>query len=221
MEQIDPPVNAAVPNPVAEAAGAGSKIFISYASQDAAVADNLCAALEASGLPCWIAPRDVRAGESYAAAIVQAINVCKMLALVLSKSASESSHVLREVERASSKKRPVLVVRMDTAELPPDLEYFLSANQWLDASHGSLEQIMPALIASVRSRDAGKVPRPVMDTPTPAAPSTPAPPPTVNKSSSPLSARKWVLALVIVGCALAAMVWWSKRDAAPGSAPIA
>jgi len=85
---------------------ASGRVFVSYASQDAAVAQRVCAALEAAGLPCWIAPRDVRAGESYAAAIVQAINSCWMLILVLSKGAIESSHVLREVERASSKKRP-------------------------------------------------------------------------------------------------------------------
>src|ERR1700689_2465906 len=107
--------NAGVPT------GAASKVFISYPSQDAAVADTVCAALEAAGLPCWIAPRDVRAGESYAAAIVQAINSCRMLVLVLSKSAVDSPHVLREVERASSKKRPILSIRMDAAVLPPDL----------------------------------------------------------------------------------------------------
>jgi TolB-like protein len=146
------------PEPHTEAAGASGKVFISYASQDVAVADTLCEALEAAGLACWIAPRDVRAGESYAAAIVQAINTCRMLVLVLSKSAVESPHVLREVERASSKKRLVLSIRMDTTELPPDLEYFLSANHWLDACGGPVEQIIPALLEAVQSRVAAAHP---------------------------------------------------------------
>jgi len=133
-------------------AGAASKLFISYASQDLTVADTVCAALEAAGIACWIAPRDVRAGDSYASAIVQAINSCRMLVLVLSKSAIDSPHVLREVERASSKKRPVLSIRMDATELPPDLEYFLSANHWRDASGGPVEQILPALIAAVQGQ---------------------------------------------------------------------
>jgi TolB-like protein len=143
-----------------DGSGAASKVFISYASQDAAVANSVCAALEAAELACWIAPRDVRAGESYAAEIVQAINSCRMLLLVLSKSAIDSPHVLREVERASSKKRPVLSIRMDASELPPDLEYFLSANHWLDASSGPIEKIFPALIAAVqgRSSTAGSAP---------------------------------------------------------------
>src|ERR1700676_2100075 len=198
MDQIDPGVGAAGQDPDAESARAGSKTFISYASQDAAVADKLCAALEASGFPCWIAPRDLRAGECYAAAIVQATNDGKMLVLVSSKNASKSSHVLREVDRASSKKRPVLVVRMDTAGLPPDLEYFLSANQWLDASSGPLEQILPALVASVRGRDAGKGTLP---------PSIP------SKPSFRLTARALLLALAVVGLGgvLAAKFWLSKR----------
>jgi hypothetical protein len=140
MTQLDTPESKDGSQLHAEAAaGTASKVFISFASQDAAVADTVCAALEAAGLPCWIAPRDVRAGESYAAAIVQAINSCRMLVLVLSKSAIDSPHVLREVERASSKKRPVLSIRMDATELPLDLEYFLSANHWLDASGGPFE----------------------------------------------------------------------------------
>jgi len=59
----------------------------------------------------------VRAGEAYAAAIVQAISSCRMLVLAALKELIESPHVLREVERASSKKRPVLSIRMDCDRL--------------------------------------------------------------------------------------------------------
>src|SRR6202166_4116202 len=136
----------------------GRDVFVSYASQDSSVADAVVAALEQNSVKCWVAPRDVRAGDSYAAAIVEAINSCRMLVLILSQDAINSPHVLREVERASSKRRPILSVRMDAAKLPPDLEYFLSANQWLDASGGPVGKILPALIESVRNRDGGSTP---------------------------------------------------------------
>jgi TolB-like protein/Flp pilus assembly protein TadD len=131
-------------------AHAARSIFISYASQDLVAANKVCAALEAAGWPCWIAPRDVRPGEPYAAAIVEAINACRLLILILTKNAVDSRHVLREIERASSKNRTVLSVRLESCELPPELEYFLSANQWLDASGGTLESVLPPLIESVR-----------------------------------------------------------------------
>jgi hypothetical protein len=162
--------NSAVPSAIA-AAGAVRTVFISYASQDVAVADRVCSALEAAGFPCWIAPRDVPAGEPYAAAIVAAINACRLLVLVLTKSAVDSPHVFREIERASSKRRTVLSIRMDACELPPELEYFLSAHQWLDACGGPVERIFPALVESVRGRDSGKTAR--GDGQPPSAPGTP------------------------------------------------
>lgn len=149
MAGIDQPSKTGSSAPAATA-DAVKSIFISYASQDIVAANTVCAALEAAGLPCWIAPRDVRPGEPYAAAIVEAINACRLLVLVLTKNAIDSRHVLREVERASSKNRSVLSIRLDAAELPPELEYFLSANHWLDASGGTLESVLPALIESVR-----------------------------------------------------------------------
>jgi hypothetical protein len=35
-----------------------ASVFISYASQDRAVADAACLALEQAGVACWIAPRN-------------------------------------------------------------------------------------------------------------------------------------------------------------------
>jgi hypothetical protein len=94
--ETSPPL-AAGPNPSGAA-------FISYASQDAAVAGALVEALERHGLSCWIAPRDVKAGALYADAIVRAINGARAFVLVLSQSGIASSHVGKELERASSKK---------------------------------------------------------------------------------------------------------------------
>jgi TolB-like protein/Tfp pilus assembly protein PilF len=151
MTGIEQPSKAGSSAPSSTAdADAARSIFISYASQDGVAANKICAALEAAGLQCWIAPRDVRPGEPYAAAIVEAINACRLLLLVLTKNAVDSRHVLREVERASSKNRSVLSLRLDACELPPELEYFLSANQWLDTFGGTLESVLPALIESVR-----------------------------------------------------------------------
>ena len=73
-------------------ATSGSDVFVSYASQDAAVANSIVASLEAQGLKCWIAPRDVKPGAQYADAIVRAINDAGAEVLVMSESAVGSSH---------------------------------------------------------------------------------------------------------------------------------
>jgi TolB-like protein/Tfp pilus assembly protein PilF len=128
---------------------ASSDIFISYASQDKAVADTVCDALERAGVTCWIAPRDVTPGEFYAESIVHAIDSAKAMVLVLSQRAADSQHVLREVERATSKRHPVVSYRIDLAPLPAGLEYFLNTSQWLDASATGVDRALPRLVNAV------------------------------------------------------------------------
>src|SRR5688572_15495746 len=131
----------------------GGEVFVSYASQDRAVAHALVEALEKQGISCWIAPRDVRAGAQYADAIVRAISGAKALVLVLSANAIASSHVGKEIERASSKKRPIIALRIDAAPLTPALEYFLSESQWIEAQPGKMETAYAKLIDAIREPD--------------------------------------------------------------------
>ena len=127
-----------------------ARVFISYASEDKGVAEVVCRALEKAGVACWIAPRDVVPGETYAGAIVHAIDSAKLLVLILSEHGAASKHVLREVERASSKDHAVVAFRIDAAPMPADLEYFLNTSQWLDASSTGVEEVLPKLIEAVR-----------------------------------------------------------------------
>jgi TIR domain len=97
---------------------ASCDVFVSYASQDATVANAIVAALERQGLKCWIAPRDVIPGSLCADGIVRAISGAKVFALVLSEHAIASTHVGKEIERASSNRRPIIALRDDLAPQP-------------------------------------------------------------------------------------------------------
>jgi TolB-like protein/tetratricopeptide (TPR) repeat protein len=143
QQSTDPPASVEVPT-------ASIHVFISYASQDIATADAVVGALEPHGLKCWIAPRDVVPGEPYARAIVHAIDATKLMVLILSENAAASQHVLREVERASSKRHPVVAFRIDRTQMPPELEYFLNTSQWLDASTLGVDRALPKLVDAVQ-----------------------------------------------------------------------
>jgi TolB-like protein/Tfp pilus assembly protein PilF len=125
-------------------------VFVSYASQDVALADGIVAILERNGLKCWIAPRDVQPGAQYADGIIRAINGAKVMVLVLSKHAVQSSHVGKEIERASAKKRPLIALRTDATPLTPAFEYFLSESQWIDVGIGGTDAISSRLVEAVR-----------------------------------------------------------------------
>jgi adenylate cyclase len=128
-------------------------VFISYASPDTAIARALVEVLEKHGLACWIAPRNVRAGALYADAIVRAIGGARAVVLVLSASSIDSSHVGKEIERASSKKRPIIALRIDAAPLTPALEYFLSESQWVEAQSGNMQAAYAKLIDAIRGSE--------------------------------------------------------------------
>src|ERR1700733_10890904 len=125
-------------------------VFVSYASQDQIVADAVCEALERRGIACWIAPRDVTPGEFYADAIVRALNEARILVLVLTENSVASPHVLREIERTSAKRHPIISLRIGSLVLPPALEYFLSASRWLEARTTGIDSALPKLAAAVQ-----------------------------------------------------------------------
>jgi len=76
-------------------------VFISHSSEDSSGAEGVCVALEAAGIHCWIAPRDVLAGRPYSGQITEAIRRTEILLVVLSQASNRSKQVLREVERAA------------------------------------------------------------------------------------------------------------------------
>jgi hypothetical protein len=76
-------------------------VLLSYASQDAAVANAVVVALERQRLECWIAPRHVTPGAFYVDGIVRAVDATKAIALLLLQSAAAFRPVLGEVERSA------------------------------------------------------------------------------------------------------------------------
>jgi hypothetical protein len=48
-------------------------VFISHSSKDKAIGNEICRFLEANGISCWIASRDVTPGKNYGAAIIDSI----------------------------------------------------------------------------------------------------------------------------------------------------
>jgi formylglycine-generating enzyme required for sulfatase activity len=120
-------------------------IFISYSSSDKVVADQACAALEAAGYGCWIAPRDIEPGADYPAAILGALQHAHAVVVVVSAAAVASPHILSEVGHAFSEKKPIISFRLSAAELPPNFDYFLSMSQWLDAHDGCTSENLARL----------------------------------------------------------------------------
>ncbi|HSJ84078.1 MAG TPA: TIR domain-containing protein [Acidimicrobiia bacterium] len=125
-------------------------VFISYASEDRSAADEIAAALEQRGYACWIAPRDIRAGASWADAIAEAIGQSRSFLMVVSRHTSRSIHVAREIERADRTRKPIIPVFLEEIEVDGALGYYLTSMQWLVAYPGPIVDKAEAIHDAVR-----------------------------------------------------------------------
>lgn len=128
-------------------------VFISHSSKNADVADKACRKLESEGIKCFLAPRDIQAGHMYADDILDAINSSDAVLLLLSKDADASPHVLREIERAVSKRIPVLVYKLEEFQVSKAMEYFLMTHQWMDTNQ---DKDMSILVSKLKGLESSK-----------------------------------------------------------------
>jgi uncharacterized RDD family membrane protein YckC len=75
-------------------------VYISYSNEDKAATDAICAGLEAAGLICWIAPRDLGPGSIYSTSIAAAIAACGVVVEVVSESSLVSEKRRSELDEA-------------------------------------------------------------------------------------------------------------------------
>jgi len=172
-------------------------VFVSHSHEDAPGAGLIVAALEKRGVKCWIAPRDVSPGGSYAESILNAIESASCFVLVYSQHSNVSSHVLREVERALKFELNIVPVRFDDSAPSKSLDYLLATVHWLSVAPGN----QPQSIAKAAEQIAACVPKAESTAPSVESARGPSPQPvavapTVSRSKRPLV---WIaVPLVIV-----------------------
>jgi hypothetical protein len=109
------------------------QVFICYAHPDMGYSQLICLKLEASGVRCWMAPRDISPSRDWAEEIIDAISYAAIMVLVFSSHSNNSPQVRREIERAVNKGVRILPLRVEDVPLSKSLEYFVSTPHWLDA----------------------------------------------------------------------------------------
>mgnify|MGYP002382178563 CR=1 FL=1 len=104
--------------------------FISYSSQDKPFVERLYADLQAKGVRCWYAAKDLQIGEPYLAGIDRGIQLHEKLLLVLSEHSIASNKVAYEVEAALAeevqpdrKTKMLFPIRLDNAVMETNIEW--------------------------------------------------------------------------------------------------
>jgi TIR domain/PAN domain len=124
--------------------------FISYSHVDKIIADAVCHRMEAAGIRCWIAPRDIAHGKTWDNAVVDAITTAKLLIVIFSSAANASRTVLDEVAAALDAGSTVIPFRIEDIRPTGSLRLHLGRVHWLDALTLPLDAHIDQLIESAK-----------------------------------------------------------------------
>jgi TIR domain len=154
------------------------QVFICAAPRDKIPANAIRAVLEAEGVACWIAGRDLPASADPVETAGAAIAAAQVLVLVFSSRANEAEEqIKRELQFAAQHQTPVLPFRVENVKPVRGLEYFLPANQFVDAFTPPLDghlRRLAAMLKPVLEKAAPRPPMPASLQPAAAMPESPA-----------------------------------------------
>lgn len=122
-------------------------LFISYASENKDIADYIVDKIERRGFKCFIAPRDIRTGSEYAVEIIRGISNSTAVLLVFSSKSDKSHYVLREINSAVSRNRPIIPLRIEDFLPSEAMEFYLGPTHWLDAFPAVLDVHLDKVVA--------------------------------------------------------------------------
>ncbi len=126
-------------------------VFVSYASQDNEVAQQVRGHLEGQGLRCWFAPKSIGGGQSFPVQIVEGIRNCRVLLVLVSPECNRSPHTEREIILADNEGLSMLPVRIRDFVPWSTLRYFLANCQWIDAAAGPIDGYLDLIAETVKS----------------------------------------------------------------------
>ena len=127
-------------------------VFISYSTKDHTEADKVRYILEENGVKCWIAPRDLLAGESFTTQIAGALKNSKADVLIYSMNACESKYVAQEIRMAFKEKMPIIAFNIDGSFPDDEMERYLTSLNWIVAcppSEEAYEILVDAVLRAI------------------------------------------------------------------------
>ena len=109
-----------------------AEVFVSYSSQDFEEVHGIVQRLRGVGVSVWMDEGGIGAAALWSEAIVEAINDCKVLIMMVSGHSTGSPNVVKEVMLASESGKVILPVYLEEAEIPSRLKYQLTGIQHLE-----------------------------------------------------------------------------------------
>jgi hypothetical protein len=130
-----------------------NEIFISYRRTDEPRARQFYNLLRERGVEAWYDAK-IEAGEDWRTTTANALDAAPIFVLLLSRTATESSDIAKELAAATHKRKLVVPVRLDDMQLEGMFLYELASRNWIDAyknTEKKLAELADQLAALVKA----------------------------------------------------------------------
>lgn len=131
-------------------------VFISHAHKDKQIAHTICEKLESAQVKCWIAQRDMPAGEDWTEVTRNAIGTSHLMVLLLSENASAAVHMEREMAHAFYTRRVIIPLRLTDTLPRRDFLFYLGNVRSFDAFGPTAEQQLEAFSTVIQGMVQGR-----------------------------------------------------------------
>ena len=128
------------------------EVFISYATNDRERVLGLVERLRNAGVTVWIDQAGIDVSSMWSQEIVSAIKGCKVMLLSISPHSTESENVVKELALASERKKPIIPVFLEAAEIPETMEYQLAGIQRVEYFKDKENAAFKAMLRSLIKR---------------------------------------------------------------------
>jgi outer membrane protein assembly factor BamB len=132
-------------------------VFIAYSRRDAEAASAVRAYLSAQGLGCFQDSARIRGSETWVREVIDALDVCHAVVVLISDASAASEHVAREVSEAGGAHKTFIPVMLNEGTvLSAEMRYYLGRLHYISAV-SSLDAALPAISdAAWRAVDRGR-----------------------------------------------------------------
>ena len=129
-----------------------AEVFISYAAKDRERVLGLVKRLRDAGVTVWIDQAGIDVSTMWSQEIVNAIRDCKVMLLSISPHSTESENVVKELALASERKKPIIPVHLEPADIPGTMEYQLAGIQRVEYFMENEDIAFKAMLRSLVKR---------------------------------------------------------------------
>ena len=125
-------------------------VFVSYSSHDRDRVLKVVRQLKSAGVSVWIDYEKIDGATRWAAAIVHAIEACKVVLLMCSDASMRSWAVTQEIQLAGENQKYLLPLLLEKSSFPAQMKFFLAGVHWIELLGNPSSMWMPRILRTLK-----------------------------------------------------------------------